>query len=64
YDAARAAALFAAHSEDGAAIGPEGLMALCDAVGLPMEGRGPLLLAWQLDAKVMGSFSKDEWLRG
>ncbi|KAJ3928195.1 MAG: DUF298-domain-containing protein [Lentinula lateritia] len=29
-----------------------------------MDGAMPLILAWQLDAKEMGTFTKDEWLKG
>ncbi|KZV99095.1 hypothetical protein EXIGLDRAFT_640837, partial [Exidia glandulosa HHB12029] len=69
YDPARAMGLFAQYTDpdsprDAPVIGPEGLEQLCTAANIPMEGTQPLLLAWQLDAKVMGRISKDEWLKG
>lgn len=45
-------------------IGAEGLERLCTDGNIPMEGARPLLLAWQLSAKEMGTFTKDEWSKG
>ena len=45
-------------------IGAEGLEKLCADAEVPMDGAQPLLLAWQLDAKEMGSFTREEWSRG
>jgi len=45
-------------------IGPEGLERLCSDAQLEMEGPKPLLLAWLLEAKDMGRFTRDEWSSG
>ncbi|KAL0577369.1 hypothetical protein V5O48_004621 [Marasmius crinis-equi] len=53
-----------ADETDPEVIGPEGLERLCNDADISMEGVLPLLLAWQLSAKEMGKFSKDEWVKG
>lgn len=45
-------------------ISPEGLMELCEAADMPMEGPRPLLLAWVCQARKMGNIYKGEWLTG
>ncbi|KAF8831793.1 hypothetical protein HHX47_DHR1000903 [Lentinula edodes] len=66
YAPARALALFQkyADADDCSVIGPAGLEELCNEAKIPMDGAMPLILAWQLDAKEMGTFTKDEWLKG
>ncbi|KAF9072867.1 Cullin binding-domain-containing protein, partial [Rhodocollybia butyracea] len=66
YTSARALALFEKYvdADDSTAIGPVGLENLCADANIPMEGAMPLILAWQLGAKEMGRFTKDEWVEG
>jgi len=66
YTPARADALFKtyADSDDPSVIGPEGFEKLCNEAQIPLDGALPLILAWQLDAKEMGKFTKDEWSKG
>ncbi|THH09991.1 hypothetical protein EW145_g1630 [Phellinidium pouzarii] len=45
-------------------MGADGLVRLCADANIPMEGTRPLLLAWQLDAKELATFSKEEWTKG
>ena len=45
-------------------MGAEGMERLCTDAKIPMEGPRPLLLAWLLNAKEMGTISKDEWTKG
>lgn len=45
-------------------IGPEGLERLCSDAEVPMEGAGPLVLAWLLGTKEMGKIAKSEWVKG
>jgi DCN1-like protein 4/5 len=45
-------------------IGPEGFEKLCTDAQIPLDGALPLILAWQLNAKDMGKFTKDEWTKG
>ncbi|KAI3610803.1 dcn1-like protein 4 [Moniliophthora roreri] len=45
-------------------IGPEGLETLCKDADISMEGVQPMILAWQMHAKEMGKFTKDEWVKG
>ncbi|KAI5119089.1 hypothetical protein M0805_004862 [Coniferiporia weirii] len=42
----------------------EGLERLYSAADVPMDGARPLLLAWQLDAKELGSFAREDWMKG
>ncbi|KAJ3776153.1 hypothetical protein FB446DRAFT_331984 [Lentinula raphanica] len=66
YSPAQSLALFEkyADADDPSAIGPTGLEQLCNEAAIPMDGAMPLILAWQLDAREMGKFTKDEWLKG
>jgi len=66
YTPAQALVLFEKYADDDdpEAIGPAGLERLCNDARIPMEGSMPLILAWQLDAKEMGKFTKDEWVKG
>jgi len=45
-------------------IGPEGVEQLCNSLGVDPADVLILVLAWQLGAKQMGYFSRDEWLSG
>ncbi|KAK2170512.1 hypothetical protein LSH36_2g00015 [Paralvinella palmiformis] len=45
-------------------IGPEGMEKFCEDIGVEPENVVMLCLAWKLDAKQMGFFTKAEWLRG
>lgn len=51
-------------ADDPDVIGPQGFENLCEAANIPLDGAQPLVLAWQLGAKEMGKFTKDEWLKG
>lgn len=66
YTPERALNLFKKYADqaDPDTIGPGGLEALCGDAEIPMEGVLPLLLAWQLNAKDLGTFTKDEWMKG
>ncbi|KAJ3981805.1 Cullin binding-domain-containing protein [Lentinula detonsa] len=66
YQSSQALDLFQKYADpdDPPAIGPAGLEQLCNEAVIPMDGAMPLILAWQLDAKEMGKFTKDEWLKG
>ncbi|EEB97177.1 hypothetical protein MPER_03555, partial [Moniliophthora perniciosa FA553] len=45
-------------------IGPAGLEILCKDADISMEGVQPMILAWQIYAKEMGRFTRDEWVKG
>lgn len=45
-------------------IGPEGMEKFCEDIGVEPENIVMLVLAWKLDAKNMGFFTKAEWLKG
>jgi hypothetical protein len=66
YTHSRALSLFKTYADpdDPNVIGPEGFQQLCTDADISMEGALPLILAWQLDAKEMAKFAKDEWFRG
>ncbi|KAF7353674.1 Dicer-like protein 1 [Mycena venus] len=66
YSPDRAASLFKkyADEDDPSIIGPEGFSNLCTEAQIPLDGAGPLILAWQLNAKEMGKFTKEEWTKG
>ncbi|KAF7294705.1 Defective in cullin neddylation protein [Mycena indigotica] len=66
YSAERAASIFTkyADEDDPNVIGPEGLERFCTDAEIPLEGALPLIIAWQLDAKEMGKFTKEEWTKG
>jgi DCN1-like protein 4/5 len=53
-----------ADPDDPNVIGPEGFSDLCTEAQIPLDGAGPLILAWQLNAKEMGKFTKEEWTKG
>lgn len=45
-------------------LGPEGMEKFCEDIGVEPENIVMLCLAWKLDAKAMGFFTKAEWLKG
>lgn len=53
-----------AEASDPQTMTAEGFERLCGDADIPMDGARPLLLAWQLNAKELGSFSRDEWTKG
>ncbi|OCB89685.1 DUF298-domain-containing protein [Sanghuangporus baumii] len=53
-----------AEASDPQSMTAEGFERLCGEANIPMAGAQPLLLAWQLDAKELGSFSRVEWTKG
>ncbi|OAE26540.1 hypothetical protein AXG93_3817s1020 [Marchantia polymorpha subsp. ruderalis] len=59
-------ALFAQYVDrnEESCIGPEGIEALCQDLGLSPTDIQVLLLAWKLQASRQGYFSLDEWRRG
>eukprot|EP00123_Amoebidium_parasiticum_P009564 comp19557_c0_seq1/m.22945 comp19557_c0_seq1/g.22945 ORF comp19557_c0_seq1/g.22945 comp19557_c0_seq1/m.22945 type:complete len:245 (-) comp19557_c0_seq1:59-793(-) len=50
--------------EDKDTIGPSGMERLCDDLGVVPEDITMLVLAWQLNAKTMGYFTREEWRAG
>ena len=57
--------LFDKHKDEKeAAITPEGMERLCEALTVDPADVRILVLAWKLGAKQMGYFSREEWLRG
>ncbi|CAK5279329.1 unnamed protein product [Mycena citricolor] len=66
YSADRCVKLFAQYTDedDRNVIGPEGFERLCTDADISLEGAGPLILAWQLNAKDMGKFTREEWTKG
>lgn len=49
---------------DGDIIGPDGIEKFCKDISVEPENIVMLALAWRLNAKTMGYFSKEEWLHG
>jgi len=45
-------------------IGPEGMEKFCEDIGVEPENIVMLVLAWKMDAKQMGFFTLQEWLKG
>lgn len=45
-------------------LGPEGMEKFCEDIGVEPENIIMLVIAWKMDAKQMGFFTKSEWLRG
>lgn len=67
FSQSRALELFSKYRDKGAeeeTIGAEGLEQFCQDSLLDMDGPKPLILAWILDAKTLGRFSKTEWDKG
>lgn len=45
-------------------LGPEGIEKFCKDLDVAPENIAMLVIAWKMDAKRMGFFAKDEWLKG
>ncbi|XP_077864123.1 DCN1-like protein 4 [Saccoglossus kowalevskii] len=45
-------------------LGPEGMEKFCEDIGVEPENIVMLVIAWKLDAKQMGFFTADEWMKG
>lgn len=45
-------------------LAPEGMEKFCEDIGVEPENIVMLVLAWKMDAKQMGFFTLQEWLRG
>jgi len=50
--------------DDAEVIGPDGIVDFCKAIAVDPEDVVMLVLAWKMDAKQMGYFSKKEWIKG
>lgn len=44
--------------------GPEGIEKFCKDLGVEPENIAMLVIAWKMDAKRMGFFTKQEWFKG
>lgn len=51
-------------TDDEDTLGPEGMEKFCEDIGVEPENIVMLVLAWKLEAKSMGFFTKAEWLKG
>ena len=51
-------------AEDSEVIGPEGVERLCVGMGVDPMDPVTLVLAWKMDAKQMGYFTRKEWNKG
>lgn len=45
-------------------LGPDGMEKFCEDINLKPEDIGMLCIAWKMNAKNMGYFTQQEWLRG
>lgn len=45
-------------------LGPEGMEKFCEDIGVEPENVVMLVLAWKMNARQMGFFSQQEWLKG
>ena len=45
-------------------IGPDGVQRLCNHLAVRPEDPVTLVLAWKMDAKQMGYFTRREWNKG
>lgn len=50
--------------EDPEVLGPEGMEKFCEDIGVEPENVVMLVLAWKMNARQMGFFTHQEWLRG
>ncbi|XP_042901219.1 DCN1-like protein 4 isoform X2 [Parasteatoda tepidariorum] len=53
-----------ASANDPDVLGPEGMEKFCEDIGVEPENIIMLVIAWKMEAKQMGFFTKSEWLRG
>ncbi|XP_018911359.1 DCN1-like protein 4 isoform X2 [Bemisia tabaci] len=51
-------------ADDPELLGPEGMEKFCEDIGVEPENVVMLVLAWKMNAKQMGFFTQEEWLRG
>lgn len=51
-------------ADDPELIGPDGMEKFCEDIGVEPENIVMLVVAWKMDAKQMGFFTMQEWLRG
>lgn len=51
-------------SDDPDMLGPEGMEKFCEDIGVEPENVVMLVLAYKMQARQMGFFSKEEWLKG
>lgn len=59
-----AISLFILAPEDQEVIGPDGIEAFCKDLGVNPEDPVMLVLAYKMDAKQMGYFTRKEWNKG
>lgn len=50
--------------DDPDVLGPEGMEKFCEDIGVEPENVVMLVLAWKMNARQMGFFTQQEWLRG
>lgn len=50
--------------DDPEVLGPEGMEKFCEDIGVEPENVVMLVLAWKMNARQMGFFTLQEWLRG
>lgn len=50
--------------DDADTLGPEGMEKFCEDIGVEPENVVMLVLAYRMQARQMGFFSNEEWLRG
>ncbi|KAK7870061.1 hypothetical protein R5R35_012014 [Gryllus longicercus] len=50
--------------DDPDTLGPEGMEKFCEDIGVEPENVVMLVLAWKMNARQMGFFTQQEWLRG
>lgn len=50
--------------DDPELLGPEGMEKFCEDIGVEPENVVMLVLAWKMNARQMGFFTLQEWLRG
>ncbi|XP_070553241.1 DCN1-like protein 5 [Ptychodera flava] len=55
---------FQEYQGDDNVIGPEGMEKFCEDIGVEPENVVMLVIAWKLEAKQMGFFTLDEWIKG
>ena len=64
-DTAKIEEFFEAYKEEGGdAVGVDGVIKLCEDLGVGEEDVVMLVIAWELKAQKMAAFSKDEWMSG
>lgn len=50
--------------DDPDTLGPEGMEKFCEDIGVEPENVVMLVLAYKMQARQMGFFTQDEWLKG